>query len=326
MRQSLRILLNGVVDYAGLFPPAKLELEPALRAYAAHRRTAEAWMLGHFVLPAARLPEVTPHYRELFSAVGSLPLVLIAPGGAERGEWLDAFRRDLQMVASLRAAPGHHFTANAFEARLPADVLAQGEAGAVRELLDEAKAVADDSGMAPFQMAVEATVPEGFADVATAAIAGLAEHRAGGDWATWQPPSFKLRCGGADAAAFPPADQVALALDACAADAVPIKFTAGLHHPLRRWDEPLGAWMHGFLNVLVAACLAHGARASRRTLVDALLREEHPAFEFRDDQLRVGETVVSADGLAVLRGERILGFGSCSFDEPRGELRGLGLL
>ena len=37
MSPSLRALLTGIVDYAGLFPPAQLSLDEAIRNYARYR-------------------------------------------------------------------------------------------------------------------------------------------------------------------------------------------------------------------------------------------------------------------------------------------------
>jgi hypothetical protein len=50
---SLRALLTGLIDYAGLFPPAALPMDAAVRNYDAYRRGPHAWMLGRFVVPAA---------------------------------------------------------------------------------------------------------------------------------------------------------------------------------------------------------------------------------------------------------------------------------
>lgn len=58
MTRSLHILLDGLVDYAGLFPPASLPMEEAVAKYEAHRRSESSWMLGRFVVPAERLAEV----------------------------------------------------------------------------------------------------------------------------------------------------------------------------------------------------------------------------------------------------------------------------
>ena len=54
---SLHALLARSVDYAGLFPPCSLALEPAMRNQASYTRTDDAWMLGSFVLPVAKFED-----------------------------------------------------------------------------------------------------------------------------------------------------------------------------------------------------------------------------------------------------------------------------
>jgi len=54
---ALRALLENLIDYAGLFPPAALPMAEAVENYARYRDSAESWMLGRFVVPAARLHE-----------------------------------------------------------------------------------------------------------------------------------------------------------------------------------------------------------------------------------------------------------------------------
>jgi len=51
-------LLAGLIDYAGLFPPAALEMDEAARNYAAYRFGPQVWALGRFVIPLARLAEL----------------------------------------------------------------------------------------------------------------------------------------------------------------------------------------------------------------------------------------------------------------------------
>src|SRR6266508_4131593 len=46
---SLRALLDQAIDYAGMFPPCGLALEPALRNHVNYVRSPEAWMLNGFV-------------------------------------------------------------------------------------------------------------------------------------------------------------------------------------------------------------------------------------------------------------------------------------
>jgi hypothetical protein len=66
--------MSGLIDYAGLFPPASLDLPAATRNYAAYRASEHAWILGRFVVPTARRDEVDP----------SWPLALLDPGPPKR--------------------------------------------------------------------------------------------------------------------------------------------------------------------------------------------------------------------------------------------------
>jgi hypothetical protein len=63
MTKSLRALLEGLIDYAGLFPPAALSMQNAVRNYARYREGEHAWALGRFVVPADRAAEVPSEFR-----------------------------------------------------------------------------------------------------------------------------------------------------------------------------------------------------------------------------------------------------------------------
>jgi len=64
-----RELLRGLIDYAGLFPPASLALPDAVRNYQKYRDGPNAWMLARFVIPAALVGQ----------APADFPLSVIAP-------------------------------------------------------------------------------------------------------------------------------------------------------------------------------------------------------------------------------------------------------
>jgi hypothetical protein len=80
-------LLEGVVDYAGLFPPAALDLQAAVAEYETHRGGADAWMLGRFVLPASRLAELDAREGWRLSA-------LLGPDVTSDAAAVDAFNAD----------------------------------------------------------------------------------------------------------------------------------------------------------------------------------------------------------------------------------------
>jgi hypothetical protein len=62
MTRSLRVLLEGLIDYAGLFPPAALTMQDAVRNYARYRDGEYAWALGKFVVQKERVKEVPPEF------------------------------------------------------------------------------------------------------------------------------------------------------------------------------------------------------------------------------------------------------------------------
>ncbi|HEX7898698.1 MAG TPA: hypothetical protein VF950_13115 [Planctomycetota bacterium] len=54
----MKDFLAGIVDYAGLFPPATLSMADAVAEYARARSGPDRWALGRFVVPYARLAEL----------------------------------------------------------------------------------------------------------------------------------------------------------------------------------------------------------------------------------------------------------------------------
>jgi hypothetical protein len=54
-----RALLTGLIDDAGLFPPASLSMVDALAGHFAARASEEHWILGRFLCPASRLDELS---------------------------------------------------------------------------------------------------------------------------------------------------------------------------------------------------------------------------------------------------------------------------
>ncbi len=307
MTASLRALLGGTIDYAGLFPPAHLSLDQAIGNYARYRECPDTWMLGRFVCPAARLAELAP-FADLFQSGPPFAFSALGRGGNTLKELLAGLRADLAAVDSFRDRHGAHVAVEVLEVRLPAGL----HETSLREV----------GGAAPAGMQTFVEMPWG------------------GDWRAALPrflerlrdPSFggragiKLRCGGLEASAFPSAEQVAFAVSAALRAGVPFKATAGLHHPLRRFDSGLQATMHGFVNLFLAGALTRWRRDFGEEQARAVLEDEAPAhFSFDDDGASWRDQRASTAEIAAARQE-VLSFGSCSFDEPRDELRALGWL
>lgn len=55
---ALKALLEGLFDYAGMFPPAGLTLDEAIAKYTEYRANNYSWMLRNFVVSAKELPQM----------------------------------------------------------------------------------------------------------------------------------------------------------------------------------------------------------------------------------------------------------------------------
>ena len=296
----LRLLLEHSIDYAGLFPPAGLAMRPAVENYAAYRRGPDAWALGRFVVPAARLDELERDAADLLPADADDPWRLSVLLGADPAA-------DVRRLGELNC---RHAAAGA--GALVADVV---------ELKAETAEAAEAAlGKLPRHLTAFLELP--VARDPAPALAAIARHGAGA----------KVRTGGVSEDAFPATGDLLRFLRAAVAAGVPFKATAGLHHPIRaRYrltyepDSPSGT-MYGFLNLfLTAAFLRQGmndADAAR------LLEERDPAslvFE-REGGIAWRGHRLEAGALVEARARGLGSFGSCSFEEPIGDLASLHLL
>ena len=83
--------------------------------------------------------------------------------------------------------------------------------------------------------------------------------------------------------------------------------------------------MHGFINLFTAGVLIH-ARGIGADRVCAILEDDEPAhFRFTDAGLDWQGLTASTEEI-IRACAKVVSFGSCSFDEPRDDLRALGWL
>lgn len=325
---ALRELLASAIDYAGLFPPAKLPMEPAIRNYARYRGEPTSWALGRFICPAARLAELEPFVAELFPKQ-PLALSALGRGGAAAPEFLANLQKDLAEIAAFRARHGDCVTVDAFEAKLPPEVVKPGAGKAVAQLVAAAAEAIEGHGPPTLMPYYEASLDGDWRGGLRSVFEGLYEDAAG-DAAEGRercgPAGFKLRTGGVEAAAFPSPEQIAFVLDGCRRHDLALKFTAGLHHPVRLFHASVQTKMHGFLNVLLAALFAYAAQWPEAELKKLLEEEDASQFHVHEDGLGWRTHALDAAAIHRLRQEYGLSFGSCSFDEPRDDLRALGML
>lgn len=300
-----RILFEGIVDYAGLYPPAALAMASAVRNYAHYRGSGAAWVLGRFVCPADAL--------ELFSQKADALL----PRDAGAIPWR------LALVGSGNVAADMQAIADFNERH--------------RVCFDEVAAVVDAYEVRATTreqiVQLDAEIPR---DMLTYIEVPLAPHAAMLiDAISNTGRRVKLRTGGVTVDAFPDRAALVNALVACISYEVPAKATAGLHHLLHgsypiTYDAaaPSGS-MFGFLNVFLgAALLANGGMID--TAMRLVVEQDATTFELNDHSIvwRDGNAVHHFDRalLQRVRESVLVSFGSCSFTEPVDESRRAGFV
>ena len=315
MDEPLRMLLSGLIDYAGLFPPAKHTMQRSVEDFARARRGEHAWGLGRFICPASRLREFSK------AAAVMLPGTHATSGYREHADVIDPWRVsvlvDVPLKEVLHLVDGfnqHHEKEDNGLAQV--DVL---------ELKVERPADIDPAieqipdHLFPFFEFPAPVVNSGDARGFIAALAGNAA-------------AAKIRTGGVTPEAFPSPEAVASFLLACAGAEVPFKATAGLHHPVRAeypltYEEgcPRGV-MHGFLNLFLAAAMLKVHRLDLETVTAILREQESSSFKFTPEGVRWENFVLEPAQISLAREAFALSYGSCSFDEPIEDLERLGLL
>jgi hypothetical protein len=326
MRASQRAFFSDILDYAGLFPPAQLPLDAAIANYLRYRGEPDSWLLARFICPASRLDELRPYVRE--QAGGRSPLRLSAVGRAADapGAFLDNLQGDLKAIAQFRAALGPAAVVECFETRLPIG-LPGGGADKPEQLLTTVADAFAAQGFAALPRFYELPATTNWRRFADALATLSRESGAGMPEAPGRRlAGLKLRCGGPDPAAVPSVAQAATALGACLASNVPLKFTAGLHQPMRRVDPALGVHVHGFLNLFAAGILGASLGLEHQDLMAVIEEEDVHQFTFSDNLFAWSDAEVMVSEIAHARRRHVISFGSCSFDEPRDGLRELGYI
>ncbi len=286
-------LVAGLIDYAGLFPPAGLSMRDAVRAYDDYRRSDRSWALGRFVVPCTRLRELTEQ------------IALLPERGAAWSLSVLGDATDQETIARFNDGNDGN------------------ERYAVIEAVEvKASSTEEIHGLAPLAAHYEVYAEVPISDDPLPLIAAIAAH---------PPLRAKIRTGGVTAEAFPGRMQVVRFLAACAAHHVPFKATAGLHHPQRgdyrlTYDRGSAhATMFGFLNLFVAAILLRSGLSEADAALVLDDRDLH-AFIFDDHGVSWHGHRLNTSTIHTARKQFATAFGSCSFIEPMDDLHSMGLL
>lgn len=209
-------LLARLIDDAALFPPGNATVPDAVRLHLAGRSSEHADLVGLFLCPASRLPELIT---ELIKVKPAKPVELSLV--------IDTGLGGVPKALSIVESRAELLALRMVEMPAPTDV-------------DEV-----------WLERVSEFVPEDVIRVieprrgAVGWLDGIQKVIEHGSWP-------KLRCGGLSAENFPAVEEVADFLGVINSGGASFKATAGLHNAVRHTAEDTGFTHHGFLNLLIA--------------------------------------------------------------------------
>lgn len=296
IKESVKILLSEIIDYAGLFPPSKLSMPEAVINYATYKNSNYNWMLGRFICPVGRLDEFQENAADFFSrdAKSAWRLSVLASD-----DIYDTIRRVEDF--NINNSPGAVCDTLEIKAETP-------------EQIEKIVAAIP----ANFTNYFELPNDERLSDLVSALA--IKKQRA------------KIRTGGITPDLFPKTADIIRFIRTCLAANIPFKATAGLHHPIRCFkpltyeaNAPKGT-MHGFLNLFLATGFAR--EGYKPEVLEEILEEEfEEVFEFdQNGTYWQKEYFLNNTMLKNLRESHVNSFGSCSFDEPIADLQEIGIL
>lgn len=290
--RALEALLASTIDFAGMFPPAKLSFDETMRIAALWRRQALfPWLLGRIVLPVSNLSQVDDELVLSHGADGSpwffTVLASDGPMAQELGE-IAAFNRSQTEACVRKRVVG-------FEKKIETSAIEsswfRNTDLPLRDLL-------------PLTIYFESSPSDHFSRVASQ-LRQLQDS---------SPFYFgiKLRTGGGTT---PSAQTVASAIEAAVSHGIRFKVTQGLHEAISHNE------LFGFINLFVALNLKQGLGLDKTSIIDCLTDSDRSAFTVSEKGLRWKKQTVTLSELYQTRKTHAAAFGSCSLDEPESSLK-----
>lgn len=290
---------GGLIDYAGLFPPASRTIGDAVAEYARMRSEDTRWIVGKFLCRASELEllaaATVSHMRR-----GDTPWdvgVIFDMGPGAAAMLVNDFQTEMSPALSVRSV----------EAKTP-----RSDSNAIATTVESMGSLDTDTAIF-----VEVVKGVGMGPQIEAIATNLRSRGLTG--------GAKLRCGGLAPEDFPTVEEVTDFLWDSTSEQLPFKATAGLHQPIRHFDTDAGVWRHGFVNLLVAS-VACDEGATKET-VSAIVAESDPeAFVMSAAAARWRDLHLPGSAIRRSRRNGFIAYGSCDIDEPITALRDLNFL
>jgi hypothetical protein len=285
MHASIKVFLSSIVDYAGLFPPARLGMEESMTNYARDCMDSYNWMLDRFILPASRLQEFEALLPKFSLKQWSLGIILS-----------ENLELDLERVQSIVDDDRIAIASLEFPPLLPKEI---------ERVYTYLSAKVETFFEIPPNADLEAYL------AALQSIGAMAKMRTGGIVADAFPTPSQL---GHYIVSFADAQ---IPFKATAG----LHHLLRGNHPLTYEAKSDSTVMHGFLNVAIAAALAYYHKITQEETIEILKEISLDRFQFTEESIGWKSYQIDLSQIKEVRQNFFRSFGSCSFQEPINDLK-----
>lgn len=332
MTESLRLLLFDLIEYAGMFPPAKLPFEQAFENYLRYRKQPENWILSRFICPTSNLENLSDSIQS--DLVDEWPIrvsVLIASS--------DNPLQDPQQIIQEVQKVNHYSEIN-YPKMMIESIETKISEGLIDTILKDEKHDLLSFDLTPFSASILNAVMEqkrplqrifvelpynGTSISITAVKQMLLEFEKLNHYLSKYDlltrVGIKIRCGGTNIIPSIPLSEVMIE---CAKRNVPFKATAGLHYP---FFDKVRNEKYGFISLFIASAFAYSNPNIDIEFIQTILTEkESQNFFFHENGMTyLNQWHLTNEQISHSR-KLFQSFGSCSFEEPLDELKKIGWL
>ncbi|MFZ1320873.1 MAG: hypothetical protein WAT71_04895 [Ignavibacteria bacterium] len=321
-QKSISLFTDSLIDYAGLFPPAKLDLKTSFNNFVFYQSNKYSSMLSKFICPVKLLPELNELNIIKTEISNPVEISLILSGGENLDDFKNSLNYELKLRSNFIRDTKINCRVNNFEYKIPDEIIINKNDKEISELFKFISI--KTSGHDPdniLSFFAESNLLGNWKKNIEFTADAIEQHNE-----TYGDTGFKLRTGGITKTAFPSSEQIAFAIGYCLKRNLEMKFTAGLHHPLRHFDSSLDTMMHGFINVFAAGIIAKRHNISEHEMIKLLEDESAENFKFSESGLNWNGYEIENEDIHFARSTFVRSYGSCSFDEPVDDLRNLKLI
>lgn len=319
MTSALQVLCAHLFDYAGLFPPAQLDLNSALLNYSKYQTEHYHQLLGKFVLPVNKCENVVAFFSER-KIENLIDFSLLFSQSKSANDLDQNLNEDLKKIFFLDKNKNCSFTS--FEFCLPLDVLM--EEKLLFLYFDKINNIVSLLHNKTSKSDLFCEIPLFSASHKNTILKSISKYNSFHS----QKISIKLRTGGITAESIPSAEKLSDVFLLLSQYKLPFKVTAGLHVPIPNFNPHVNANMHGFLNVIFSSMFSFfsdvfiqkSSFQIKDMLEKILISLNYSNIKLQYDQISFyldnKEFVFSKKMIFDFRKNYFKGIGTCDFFEP----------